>query len=168
MPPTHPKANVLVSVPGTPQADEAVIANSIPQTATVNRKDAKLELAYDGAPQFQPITDTPLRYAVNTATPVIEVDAQNYYSVQNGVWFLAGSPAGPWAVATSVPAVIYSIPASSPLHYVIYSRVYGGTPDVVYVGYTPGYLGTESCPGGGVGFCPGYYYPPSCGGYLVG
>src|SRR6266446_10068559 len=34
IPPTHPKANVLVSIPGTPQANEAVIANSIPQTAT--------------------------------------------------------------------------------------------------------------------------------------
>ena len=168
MPPTHPKANVLVSVPGTPQADEAVIANSIPQTATVNRKDAKLELAYDGAPQFQPITDTPLRYAVNTATPVIEVDAQNYYSVQNGVWFVAGSPTGPWAVATSVPAVIYSIPASSPLHYVIYSRVYGATPDVVYVGYTPGYLGTEVCPDAVVVYGTGYYYPPYVGTYWVG
>jgi len=44
IPPTHPKANVLVSVPGTPQANEAVIANSIPQTATVQRNEAKLEL----------------------------------------------------------------------------------------------------------------------------
>ena len=39
-----PKADVLVSVPGTPQAKEAVIANSIPQTATITRTAAKLNV----------------------------------------------------------------------------------------------------------------------------
>jgi hypothetical protein len=168
IPPTHPKANALVSVPGTPQANEAVIANSIPQTATVQRDAAKLELAYDGAPQFNPIAGTPLLYAINTTTPVIEVDPHTYYSVQNGVWFIATSPNGPWVVATSVPAVIYTIPASSPLHYVTYAQVYGYTPDEVYVGYTPGYLGTEVCPDGVVVYGTGYYYPPYIGSYWVG
>ena len=168
IPPTHPKANVLVSVPGTPQANEAVIANSIPQTATVERSEAKLDLTYDGTPQFVPIASTPLLYAVNTATPVIEVDARTYYSVENGVWFEAVSPAGPWIVATSVPAVIYSIPASSPLHYVIYAQVYGSTPDEVYVGYTPGYLGTEVCPDHVVVYGTGWDYPPYIGDYWVG
>src|SRR5260370_10133525 len=83
IPPTHPKANVLVSVPGTPQANEAVIANSIPQTATVQRHEAKLDLSYDGPPVFKPITGTSLQYAVNTATPVIEVHSHNYYSAEN-------------------------------------------------------------------------------------
>jgi hypothetical protein len=168
IPPTHPKANVLVSVPGTPQAKEAVIANSIPQTATVQRSEAKLELTYDGAPQFRPIASTPLLYAINTATPVIEVDAHTYYSLQNGVWFLAASPTGPWVVATSAPAVIYGIPVSSPLHYVTYVQVYGSTPDVVYVGYTPGYLGTEVCPDHVVVYGTGYYYPPYLGSDWVG
>src|SRR5882762_4018351 len=157
IPPTHPKANALVSVPGTPQANEAVIANSIPQTATVQRDEAKLELTYDGAPQFEPIEGTPLLYAINTAIPVIEVDAHTYYSVQNGVWFVATSATGPWTVATSVPAVIYGIPASSPLHYVTYVQVYGSTPDVVYAGYTPGYLGTEVCPDHVVVYGTGWY-----------
>jgi len=168
IPPTHPKANALVSVPGTPQANEAVIAHSIPQTATVERNEAKLDLSYDGIPQFAPIEGTPLLYAINTATPVIEVDAHTYYSVENGVWFEAASPAGPWVVATSVPAVIYSIPASSPLHYVTYAQVYGSTPDVVYVGYTPGYLGTEVCPDYVVVYGTGWDYPPYIGNYWVG
>src|SRR5258707_7773253 len=81
IPPTHPKANVLVSVPGTPQAKEAVIANSIPQTATVQRREAKLDVTYDGAPVFRPITGTPLQYAVNTQVPVIELNAHSYYSI---------------------------------------------------------------------------------------
>jgi hypothetical protein len=62
-------------------------------------------------------------------------------------------------VATSVPAVIYTIPASSPLHYVTYAYVYGSTPDVVYTGYTPGYLGTVVAPGPSVVFGTGYVYP---------
>jgi len=168
IPPTHPKANALVSVPGTPQANEAVIANSIPQTATVQRTTANLELAYDGAPQFSPIAGTPLLYAINTTTPVIEVDARTYYSVQNGIWFVATSPSGPWVVATSVPAVIYTIPVNSPLHYVTYAQIYGYTPDEVYVGYTPGYLGTEVCPDHVVVYGTGYYYPPYIGDYWVG
>ena len=42
-------------------------------------------------------------------------------------------------MAATVPPVIYSIPPSSPLHYVTYVYVYRATPQVVYVGYTPGY-----------------------------
>lgn len=168
IPPTHPKANVLVSIPGTPQANEAVIANSIPQTATVQRLQAKLEVTYDGSPVFKPIAGTPLQYAVNTQAPVIEVESHNYYSVENGVWFVAATPSGPWEVATNVPPVIYSIPVSSPLHYVTYAQVYGSTPDVVYAGYTPGYLGTEVCPDNVVVYGTGWSYPPYIGSYWVG
>jgi len=44
IPTTHPKANALVSVPGTPQANAAIVANSIPQTATVQRNQASLPI----------------------------------------------------------------------------------------------------------------------------
>jgi len=168
IPPTHPKANVLVSIPGTPQAKEAVIANSIPQTATVQRNQATLDVNYDGSPKFNPITGTALQYAVNTQAPVIEVNSDSYYSVENGVWFESASPNGPWEVATNVPSVIYTIPVSSPLHYVTYAQVYGSTPDVVYVGYTPGYLGTEVCPDNVVVYGTGWSYPPYIGNYWVG
>src|ERR1041384_4561519 len=142
IPATHKKASVLASVPGTPQAKEALIANAIPQTATITRNAAALTVNYDGSPQFKSIENTTLRYAVNTSTPVIRIDGSTYYAVQNGVWFAATSAIGPWAVATSVPLVIYTIPVSSPLHYVTYVKIYGSTPEVVYVGYTPGYYGT--------------------------
>jgi len=105
---------------------------------------------------------------VNTTAPVIEMNAHSYYSVENGVWFDAMSPNGPWEVATNVPSVIYSIPVSSPLHYMTYAQVYGSTPDVVYVGYTPGYLGTEVCPDNVVVYGTGWYYPPYIGSYWVG
>src|SRR5439155_707234 len=40
IPENHPKGRVLTSVAGTPQARQAVIANRIPHTATIGRKDA--------------------------------------------------------------------------------------------------------------------------------
>jgi hypothetical protein len=154
------KSNVLASVPGTPQAQEAVIANSIPQTATIERTQAQLTVAYQGSPSFAGIPGTSLTYAVNTATPVIMVSAKSYYACQSGVWFTSASCFGPWVVATAVPGVIYTIPISCPIHYVTYSYVYGSTATAVYVGYTPGYMGTVVAPGGVVVYGTGYYYPP--------
>ena len=154
---------VLASVPGTPQAQEAVIANSIPQTATVTRAAATFTATYDGAPQWRPIAGTPLAYAANAPTPIIRVDAKTYYALYNGVWFVTAAPAGPWVVAATVPAVVYTIPVTSPLHYVTYVRVYGATPTVVYVGYTPGYLGTVVAPDGVVVYGTGVVYTPWVG-----
>ena len=51
----NPKSTVLASVPGTPQAKEALIANSIPQTASITRSEAKLTVQYDGEATFVPI-----------------------------------------------------------------------------------------------------------------
>jgi hypothetical protein len=159
-----PAAVVLASVAGTPQAQEAVIENSIPQTATVLRVGGpSFTPAFDGAPVWKPIEDTSLVYAVNTRTPLIRVTPDSYYALQAGVWFTAPSVTGPWVVAASVPSAIYSIPVSSPLHYVTYVYVYGSTPNVVYIGYTPGYLGTVVDVGGTVVYGTGYTYSPWVG-----
>jgi len=163
IPEENPKGDVLVSVGGTPQAKEAVIANTIPQTAQVKRSEAKLSVDYDGTPQFRPIDGTQMQYAANTSTPVIQVSPQAFYAVENGVWFTAPAAGGPWAVATSVPPEIYSIPPSSPVHYVTYVQTYSATPDVVYVGYTPGYYGAYVAPTGCVVYGTGYTYPPYVG-----
>jgi uncharacterized membrane protein YgcG len=118
-----------------------------------------------GEPQWKPIEGTQLSYAPNTQSPVIRVDPKSYYMVQNGVWFTAAAAPGPWAVATTVPAVIYSIPTNSPMHYVTYVRVYSSTPTAVFVGYTPGYYGTVVTTDGVVVYGTGYYYPPYIGAY---
>ena len=159
IPPEHPKADVLASVAGTVPAREALIANSVPQTATVQRDKATLDVTYDGPVKFVAIEGTSLSYARNTPIPVIRVTPASYYALQNAVWFVAKDPNGAWAAATSVPAVIYTIPASSSVHYVTYVRIYGATSDVVYVGYTPGYMGTVVAPGGVVVYGTGYAYP---------
>lgn len=163
--PKHgPASVVLASVAGTAQAAEALIANSIPQDASVARSNGPtFTPSFDGAPQFKSIAGTPLQYVVNSGTPIIQVSATGYYAVTGGIWFSAPALTGPWGVATSVPALIYTIPTSSPLHYVTYVRVYGYTPSVVYVGYTPGYLGTVVSPDGVVVYGTGYDYTPWIG-----
>ena len=166
IPADHPMADVLISIPGTAQSREAAIANQIPQTATVQRDVQPSPVQFDGgAPKWQPIEGTALSYAPNTQAPVIQVDAKSYYMVQNGVWFTATAAPGPYAVAATVPAVIYSIPANSPMHYVTYVRVYSSTPSTVFVGYTPGYYGTVLTTDGTVVYGTGYYYPAYVGAY---
>jgi hypothetical protein len=165
IPDASPIENVKASVPGTPQAQEAAIANSIPQTATVQRAATTLDPAptIDGEPQYRPIEGTSLQYVLNASVPIIETGSRAFYAVQNGVWFVASSVNGPWVVAGSIPAEIYAIPPSSPLYYVTFVRVYDATPDVVYVGYTPGYYGSVLSPDGVVVYGTGYYYTPWIG-----
>lgn len=155
---------VLATVAGTPQAREAVIANSIPQTATVPLKGGpSFTLKTDGPATVGLLKGTDLEYVVNSETPVIRVDGKTYYALQAGVWFQSDTLDGPWTVATSVPAAIYAIPPSSPLHYVTYVEIYGSTPEAVYEGYTPGYLGTVLSDDGVVVYGTGYDYEPWIG-----
>ncbi|HYM01026.1 MAG TPA: hypothetical protein VEZ90_18855 [Blastocatellia bacterium] len=168
IPEGHPQASVLASTPGTAAAKEALISNDIPQTATITRTEAELTVTYDGEPQFKPIEGTGLQYAVNSRTPVVQVASGSYLAVENGVWFTAEAPDGPWSVATSVPPAIYGIPPTSPVHYVSYVKVYDSTPEVVYTGYTPGYYGTVVDDDGLVVYGTGWYYPPYIGSYWIG
>jgi hypothetical protein len=140
-----------------------VIANSVPQIATVKRSAARLEIAYDGAPQFRPIPGTSLEAAANAPVPVIRVEGRTYYALDNGVWFFSESAEGPWIAATSVPPAIYTIPRSHPLHYVTYVRVYDAEGDDVYVGYTPGYVGSYATPESTVVYGTGWDYTPWVG-----
>jgi hypothetical protein len=166
--PDDPHANALVSVPDTPQAKEAAIAATIPQTATVSRKSATLKVVYDGTPKFVGIATTSLSYAVNTATPVIQTAPSQFFAVANGIWFTASSPAGPWHVADAIPASVYAIPPASPVYYVTYVHVYSSTPDTVVVGYTPGYLGVVVNSSGTVVYGTGYVYEPYVGAVYYG
>ena len=168
IPDSSPKENVKAAVPGTRQSQEALVANQIPTTARVDIKTASFALQTDGEPKLAPITGTTLQYVLNASAPVIRVDDKTWYACQDGVWFVATSVNGPWAVATTVPAAIYSIPPSSPVYYVTYVRVYRATPTYVYVGYTPGYYGAVVAPGGVVVYGTGYYYSPWVGRYWYG
>jgi hypothetical protein len=96
---------------------------------------------YDGESKFETITGTKMTYAANTATPIILL-AGKYYACDEAIWFISNSAQGSWQVATSIPDTIHTIPAESPIYNVTYVRIYNSTPEVVYVGYTPGYTST--------------------------
>ncbi len=164
------------SVAGTDEAREAVLEQSVPQTAAVKKGPADSKVEYDGEPKFEPVENTEMKYAVNTPSAVILAEGQ-YYWCEQGVWYVGPSATGPWSVCEKVPDVIYTIPPSNPNYNVTYVTVYQATPEVVYVGYTPGYTGSyvsHSCVVYGTGwyyrpwYSPHYYYPrPSTWGFHV-
>jgi hypothetical protein len=161
IPDESPKENVKASVAGTPQAQQAVIANGIPQSAKVNTNEVTMpQPVIFGAPSVQPIVGTSLSYVANSATPIIKVDEHSWYAVDKGLWFVSASLNGPWAVATSVPAIIYQIPPSSPMHYVTYVKIYNVVGPTLYAGYTPGYYGAVVNNDGVVVYGTGYDYAP--------
>ncbi len=158
IPPESDMAHLLVSVPGTEAAREAVLDQAIPQTSAIRRDQASLEVEYDGDPWFEEIYGTSLEYAINTDAQVIKSGAM-YYACSEGVWFESGSAEGPWRVADSVPDEIYDIPPDVPVHNVKYVHIYETTPTVVYVGYYPGYTYSYVY-GGTIVYGTGYWYRP--------
>jgi hypothetical protein len=161
IPLNHPRAHVLASVPGTRQAEEAVLMASIPQTATIDRKTAQAQVQYVGEPKFEEIKGTSISYATNTPNDVLRV-GDSYYLCLDGVWFLASSASGPWTPADKVPPEVYAIPAESPKHNVTYVTIQESTPETVVYSYTPGYTGMYVGFGVAV-WGTGYYYPPYYG-----
>jgi hypothetical protein len=158
IPATSDMGNVRASVPGTQEAREAVLQNEIPQTAVVDRADAELTVEYDGEPSFEPIGETDMAYAVNTSKSVLRIEGR-YYCCDDAVWFVANDPKGPWEVCVDVPEQVQDIPPESPVYNVKYVYVYDSTPEVVYVGYTPGYVNSYVY-GGCVVYGTGYWYRP--------
>jgi hypothetical protein len=98
------------------------VSGAEPMESAATESAAVRPPRFDGEPQWASIAGTPLSYAANMATPLIRVDSHTYYALENSVWFAATAPAGPWVVAASVPAILYSIPPGSPLHYVTFVR----------------------------------------------
>jgi hypothetical protein len=135
-----PKGNILASVAGTDQAEDAIADAEIPQTSAIQRSDRSFQVTYDGDPDFEPIEGTDLQYAVNTDAEIILADGR-YYACDQGVWYISDYPEGPWYVSDTRPLGVEDIPPSCPVYDVRYVYIYDSTPDVVYVGYTPGYLG---------------------------
>ncbi|GAB3220739.1 hypothetical protein J0A67_06155 [Algoriphagus aestuariicola] len=163
IPESSPKGGVLASVPGTKASLDAIHDAQVPQTAKVDRAKAKLEVTYDGEPKFEPIEGTKLDLAMNTKTTVLR-SGKKYYAVDNGVWFVADNATGPWKVSDERPKDVEDIPANSPAYNVKYVYIYESTPEVVYVGYTPGYMGSYVY-GPTVVYGTGYYYNPWYGPY---
>ena len=154
---------VLSSVAGTEAAREAVMDAQVPQTAKVDRKTATCSVAWDGEPKFEKITGTSLELGMNTSSTVMK-DGTQYYCVENGVWFKSNSAKGPWEASVDRPKDTDKIPPESTAYNTKYVYIYDSTPDVIYVGYTPGYMGCYVY-GSTVIYGTGYYYNPWYGPY---
>ena len=161
----HPRSRVLASVPGTDEANEAILIAQIPQTARVNKNQVKApDVAYQGGqPDMQPIEQTTVTRAVNTDKDVFFIGGK-YYMCYQGVWFVSGTASGPWEVATSVPQEIYKIPPSSSANHVTYVTVEDDDDEWVTFAAAAGYTGMMVAWGCMV-WGSGYYYPPYYGFY---
>jgi hypothetical protein len=159
IPADSPKVDVLANVAETQQAKDAVADSYIPQTAAIDRQHFdEPTLEYDGNPSFEAIPGTQCSYAVNTPGCVVQLNG-TYYCCDNGVWYQSPTAYGPWQLCTSVPPEIYAIPPECPIYPCTFCSVYGFTPDWVYCGYTPGYVGCYRYRGV-VWYGTGYRYRP--------
>jgi hypothetical protein len=164
IPEDHPAATVRANVPGTKEAQKAVLETQIPQTAVVDREMAEVDVFYAGEPEFRPTGVAGVTYAVNTSFSVIKVE-DKYYVCHDAVWFVSDKPEGPWEVATNVPDSVYTIPPDIPVYNVTQVKVYDYSPVYVTFGFTYGYYGCYPYYGSviwGTGwyYDPWYYYPP--------
>jgi hypothetical protein len=171
------QADSRVYVAGTDEARDAVLDARVPQTAAVARGEADIEVTYDGQPVYAPVDGTDLVYIQNTGSTVLQSEGL-FYLVEEGVWYVSTSPNGPWQVSDHRPLQVDTILPTSPVYNAKYVQVYDSTPDVVYVGYTPGYTGSyvyrnTIIYGSGWNYSPWvspyYYYPRySTWGFNVG
>ena len=159
IPDDHPSSHVLASVPGTVEAEEAVILAQIPQRASVDRTGVDTPVVqYQGDPAFETIPGTSVARAVNTSNDVLRV-GESYYLCFQAIWFRSRQPTGPWEVADAVPESVYDIPAESPSHHVTYVVVERSSASSVSFAFTMGYMGMYYGWGTMV-WGTGYYYPP--------
>ncbi len=140
IPDEDPSAFVKASVPGTPEAKDAVLLASIPKIIVANVTNQNVNIAYSGKPKIEMIGDTGVQYAVNSPMPVFLVDGI-YYCCVDGCFYSSSSATGPWAVSSNVPPAIYTIPPSHPMHFVTYVTVEHATPEQVTYIQTGGYGG---------------------------
>ena len=159
IPADHPKAHVLASVPGTLEAQQAIVQAQLPIRAEASRDAEPVTVSYAGEPEFVPVDGASVSYAVNTAYKVIEAGGR-YYLCHQGVWFVSDAADGSYVVTEYVPEEIYAIPPGCPLYNVTYVKPYAATAAAVVFGYTLGYYGMYLA-AGTVVYGTGYYYPPA-------
>lgn len=154
-------STLRVHIAGTPEANEAVAQQQVPQTARVPRTNT-ITVEFDGEPQWVKVQDLVVEYAKNSADAVFRLSGPQYFACRDGVWYQAPDHKGPYTVATSVPDALKRLPPDCPYHNVSYVYVYESDPTYVWCGYTPGYMGWYTwygCPIYGTGiYYPGWYH----------
>ncbi len=155
-------SDVRAHVAGTPEADEAIAQQQIPQTARIPRSSS-ITVAFDGEPKWVKVSKMEVEYAENSADAVFRLPGDMFYACRDGVWYESKDPNGKFIVATSVPEALRRLPADCPCHNVTYVQVYESTTEYVWCGYTPGYMGWYGyygCPVYGTGWWYHGWYGP--------
>jgi hypothetical protein len=160
IPPDHPRARVLASVPGTEQARLAAqeVTRSHSRSVAADAGDG-LTVPWFGEPRFVAIEGTALRRGENTPYQVL-LHNNFYYLCHEGAWFRSSSPVGPWTPAREVPEAIYTIPATDPAYNVTFVRVDAFDDSTGRAAYssTGGYYG-KYYSGSSVIYGTGWYHP---------
>ena len=160
----HARSRVLASVPGTPQAAEAVLLAQIPQTATRQQRRCKApEVDVSGRRRSSSRSRRRRsQRAVNTDKDIIKV-GDLYYMCFQGVWFMSTSADRPvGGHRRRCRRQIYEIPVSSPSYTVTYVTVQESNDDAVVFATAAAYTGVMVAWGCAV-WGTGYYYPPYVG-----
>jgi hypothetical protein len=134
IPDDSPKRKVKASIPRAQAPVTACTSNIL----SADPGSATLSVTMSGDPVLEPIRGTQLNYVANASVPLIQVDINNWYAVQDGVWFHAAEATGPWTVTNHVPPEIYAIPPTAPIYHAIQSRAISSSTDVVYYAYPTG------------------------------
>jgi len=157
IPDDSPKSMVKTAV----VAARAPVSASTSAIVAANARTAQLSVILGGDPVLEPIPGTQLNYVANASVPIIQVDINNWYAVQSGVWFYATEVTGPWTVTSQVPPQIYAIPPTAPIYHAIQSRAISTSNDVVYYSYpTPDSLAFEAGATGAEDQGADYQYTP--------
>ncbi len=159
IPRDHPRAYVLAQVPGTDESRREAFRATVPHVATIRRAGPKIEVEFAGRPQYTPIDGTSLMWVPNANVPIV-VHGRELYACQHGLWFHANDPAGPWAVAASLPPEIYRIPPQSPVFRLSFVRLISSDENTVMIGYTGGYENLFVHAGRPI-YGTGYPHPPA-------
>jgi hypothetical protein len=169
IPRNHPRARVLASVPGTPEARVAAIEAAIPRTVEQQLgEQSDVVVPYVGEPSFVPIQTTTLLRAENTPYQVIRHN-NYYYLCHEGAWYFSDQPDRGFEFAPEIPEAIYAIPPTDPAYNVTFVRVdsFDDSSGRVAYSHTQGYRGTYWS-GSSVVYGTGWYYPPYVHPYRFG
>jgi hypothetical protein len=131
IPDDSPKSSVKTSI----ASRQGPTAGSELYAVAADPGTARLVLDMSGDPVLKRIRGTELNYVANASVPVIQIDINNWYAVQDGIWFYSSEVTGPWTVTSRIPPEIHAIPPNAPIYRAIHSRVMSSSTDVTYYGY---------------------------------
>jgi hypothetical protein len=160
IPETHVRAEVRVSIAGTPEARFAALEAQLPTKVSAPvGSAAPVKVSYSDDPEFKAIPGTRVYRGINTAFDVLRYGGR-YYLLYSGIWYVATTPLGPWASVSTVPSAIYAIPPSSPAYHVTFVTAEQSPSGVVVYTYPPAYTSGVYVAYGVPYYGTGWYYPP--------